>query len=145
MITSYKSDYSAFTINHLSKLSKKLQQNFIPRFIYFFTPLLHPSLLSNGFLFIFQVFTLGCAWKFLSKPISCLNVYKKVRGCLVSVFKQQFSVFKQHFTYFNTLFHPHVFSQKFSNNNFQFLNTCTKRALNILCFRVHKIRKKELK
>ena len=31
------------------------------------------------------------------------------RGCLVSVFKQQFSVFKQHFTYFNTLFHPHVF------------------------------------
>ena len=50
------------------------------------------------------------------------------RGCLVSIFKQQFSVFKQHFTYFNTLFHPHVFSQKFLNNNFQFLNTCTKRA-----------------
>ena len=48
----------------------------------------------------------------------------------MSVFKQQFSVFKQHFTYFNTLFHPHVFPQKFSNNNFQFLNTCTKRALN---------------
>ena len=47
----------------------------------------------------------------------------------MSVFKQQFSVFKQHFTYFNTLFHPHVFPQKFSNNNFQFLNTCTKRAL----------------
>ena len=50
----------------------------------------------------------------------------KLRGCLVSVFKQQFSVFKQHFTYFNTLFHPHVFPQKFSNNNFQFLNTCTR-------------------
>ena len=52
-----------------------------------------------------------------------------LRGCLVSVFKQQFSVFKQHFTFFNTLFHPHVFPQKFLNNNFQFLNTCTKRAL----------------
>ena len=54
--------------------------------------------------------------------------FESQRGCLVSVFKQQFSVFKQHFTYFNTLFHPHVFPQKFSNNNFQFLNTCTKRA-----------------
>ena len=38
--------------------------------------------------------------------------------CLVSVSKQQFSVFKQHFTYFNTLFHPYVFPQKFLNNNF---------------------------
>ena len=54
---------------------------------------------------------------------------KKLRGCLVSVFKQQFSVFKQHFTYFHTLFHPHVFLQKFLNNNFQFLNTYTKRTL----------------
>ena len=54
---------------------------------------------------------------------------RNTRGCLVSVFKQQFSVFKQHFTFFNTLFHPHVFPQKFLNNNFQFLNTCTKRAL----------------
>ena len=34
--------------------------------------------------------------------------------------------------YFHILFHPHVFSQVFSNNNFQFLNICTKRALNIL-------------
>ena len=50
-------------------------------------------------------------------------------GCLVCDFKQPFSVFKQNFTYFNVLFHPHVFSQIFSNNNFQFLNTCTKRAL----------------
>ena len=49
----------------------------------------------------------------------------------MSVFKQQFSVFKQHFTFFNTLFHPHVFLQKFLNNNFQFLNTCTKRALSV--------------
>ena len=56
---------------------------------------------------------------------------KKLRGCLVCVFKQQFSVFKQHFTYFNTLFHPHVFPQIFLNNNFQFLNTHTKRALSI--------------
>ena len=52
----------------------------------------------------------------------------------MSVFKQQFSVFKQHFTYFNTLFHPHVFPQKFLNNNFQFLNTYTKRALKISVF-----------
>ena len=48
---------------------------------------------------------------------------------MVSVSKQQFSVFKQHFTYLHTLFHPHVFPQKFLNNNFQFLNTSTKRAL----------------
>ena len=53
------------------------------------------------------------------------------RGCLVCVFKQPFSVFKQHFTYFNTIFHPHVFPQMFLNNNFQFLNTQTKRALGI--------------
>ena len=52
-------------------------------------------------------------------------------GCLVCDFKQSFSVFKQHFTHFNVLFHPHVFSQMFSNNNFQFLNTYTKRPL---CF-----------
>ena len=54
--------------------------------------------------------------------------FEKQRGCLVYVFKQQFSVFKQHFTYFNALFHPHVFPQIFLNNNFQFLNTHTKRA-----------------
>ena len=56
--------------------------------------------------------------------------------CLVSVFKQHFLVFKQHFTYFHTLFHPHEFPQKFLNNNFQFLNTCTKRTLNIITSRV---------
>ena len=50
-------------------------------------------------------------------------------GCLVCVFKQLCSVFKQHFTHFNALFHPYVFPQMFSNNNFQFLNTYTKRAL----------------
>ena len=47
---------------------------------------------------------------------------KKMKGeiseCLVSVFKQQFSVFKQHFMYFYTLFHLHIFPQKFLNNNF---------------------------
>ena len=48
----------------------------------------------------------------------------------MSVFKQQFSVFKQYFTYFNIFFHLHVFLQKFLNNNFQFLNIYTKRALN---------------
>ena len=30
--------------------------------------------------------------------------------------------------YFYTFFHLHVFSQKFLNNNFQFLNICTKRT-----------------
>ena len=53
------------------------------------------------------------------------------RGCLVCNFKQPFSVFKQHFTHFNVLFHPHVFPQMFSNNKFQFLNTCTKRTLKL--------------
>ena len=57
-----------------------------------------------------------------------------LRGCLVYSIKQPFSVFKQHFTHFNVLFHPHVFSQIFSNNNFQFLNTYTKRALNLPFF-----------
>ena len=52
----------------------------------------------------------------------------------MSVSKQQFSVFKQYFTYFHILFHPHVFPLKFLNNNFQFLNTCTKRALNLYIF-----------
>ena len=51
---------------------------------------------------------------------------------MVCVFKQKFLVFKEHYTYFHILFHPHVFSQVFSNNNFQFLNICTKRALNML-------------
>ena len=51
---------------------------------------------------------------------------------MVCVFKQQFLVFKQHYTYFHILFHPHVFSQVFSNNNFQFLIICTKQALNML-------------
>ena len=54
---------------------------------------------------------------------------QRFRGCWVSVSKQQCSVFKQHFTYLHTLFHPHVFPQKILNNNFQFLNTSTKRAL----------------
>ena len=53
-------------------------------------------------------------------------------GCLVCNLKQPFSVFKQHFTHFNALFHPHVFPQIFLNNNFQFLNTWTKRALDVL-------------
>ena len=57
-----------------------------------------------------------------------------IRGCLVCDFKQPFLVFKQHFTHFNAFFHPHVFPQIFSNNNFQFLNTYTKRPLLSLCF-----------
>ena len=39
---------------------------------------------------------------------------KNLGGCLILLFKQQFSVFKQHYTYFHILFHLHVFSQ---NNN----------------------------
>ena len=62
------------------------------------------------------------------------DTFKTLRGYLVSVFKQQFSIFKQYFTYFYTFFHLHVFPQKFLNNNFQVLNTCTKRALNGFCF-----------
>ena len=64
------------------------------------------------------------------KPKNMRVSYSKVlRGCLVCVFKQPFSVFKQYFMHFYTLFHLHVFPQIFSNNNFQFLNTCTKRAI----------------
>ena len=55
-------------------------------------------------------------------------------GCLVCVFKQPFSVFKQYFTHFNALFHLHVFPQIFSNNNFQFLITCIKRAVMLTIF-----------
>ena len=36
---------------------------------------------------------------------------------------------KQYYTYFHILFHLHTFLQMFLNNNFQFLNTYTKRAL----------------
>ena len=59
------------------------------------------------------------------------RVLEKFRARLVCIFKQYFLVFKQHFTYFHILFHPHVFPQIFSNNNFQFLNTYTKRTLNV--------------
>ena len=47
------------------------------------------------------------------------------------VFLNNYFQFKQYFMHFNVLFYPHIFSQIFSNNNFQFLNTCTKRAHNI--------------
>ena len=72
------------------------------------------------------------AIRFLAEGDGGKKKYKKdgVRGCLVCVFKQQFSVFKQYFIHFYILFYPHVFPQMFTNNNFQFLNTCTKRALN---------------
>ena len=58
--------------------------------------------------------------------------FVQTMGCLVNIFKQLFSVFKQHFTHFNALFHSHVFSQMFLNNNFQFLNTGIKRILYFL-------------
>ena len=68
-----------------------------------------------------------------TNTLSFISINKVLiqRGCLVCVFKQPFSVFKQYFTYFYTFFHPHVFPQMFSNNNFQFLNTCTKRTQSI--------------
>ena len=59
-----------------------------------------------------------------------------IRECLVFVFKQKFSVFKQYYTYFHIFFHPHIFLQIFLNNNFQFLNTHIKPALNIKIFRI---------
>ena len=70
------------------------------------------------------------AIRFLAEGDGGKKKYKKdgVRGCLVCVFKQQFSIFKQYFIHFYILFYPHVFSQIFSNNNFQFLNTYTKRT-----------------
>ena len=39
--------------------------------------------------------------------------------------------------HFNALFHPHVFSKIFLNNNFQFLNTHTKRVLNYSPFELY--------
>ena len=73
---------------------------------------------------------------FTCKSLSqvCMKIMKwtsaswKLKGCLVCIFKQLFLVFKQYFTYFNILFHSHIFSQIFSNNNFQFLKTCIKQA-----------------
>ena len=41
-------------------------------------------------------------------------IFRKSRGRLVLLFKQQFLVFKRHYTYFYTFFYPHVFPQ---NNN----------------------------
>ena len=58
------------------------------------------------------------------------HILPKYRRCLVCIFKQLFLVFKQHFTDFYTLFHSYIFPQIFSNNNFQFLNICHKRAHN---------------
>ena len=69
--------------------------------------------------------------EFIPSIDSSIPFNKRLRGCLVCVFKQQFSVSKQHFTHFNIFFHPHVFSQMFLNNNFQFLNTHTKRTLRL--------------
>ena len=58
---------------------------------------------------------------------------KMHRARLVCVFKQLFLVFKQYFMYFNVLFHLHIFPQIFLNNNFQFLNICTKRIHSFVC------------
>ena len=57
-------------------------------------------------------------------------IKQRLRGCLVCVFKQPFLIFKQYFMHFNTLFHSHIFLKMFLNNNFQFLNTHTKRVIN---------------
>ena len=83
---------------------------------------------SNGFKLIINLIPNDA--QILRYPQNLSRISRGMfRGCLVCVFKQLFSVFKQHFTHFNTLFHPHVFPQIFLNNNFQFLNTHTKRAL----------------
>ena len=63
-----------------------------------------------------------------------MGLVKKPRECLVCIFKQLFSFFKQHFIFFHTLFYSHVFSQMFLNNNFQFLNTCTKATPSLFSF-----------
>ena len=88
------------------------------------------------FIFLFKILkiiTQKLLWRIVYGPWETPYVFgcfrKLLRGCLVCDFKQSFSVFKQYFTHFNTLFHSHVFSQIFSNNNFQFLNTYTKRTL----------------
>ena len=92
-------------------------------------------MLYNTDYFMFKSIIFGFVSCYIILIILCLNLLYldlcccvSYRGCLVYVFKQQFSVFKQHFTHFNALFHPHVFPQMFLNNNFQFLNTHTKRA-----------------
>ena len=41
--------------------------------------------------------------------MNLLDKLRKLRGCLVVYFKQQFSVFKQHYTYFHIFFHSHIF------------------------------------
>ena len=63
-----------------------------------------------------------------------MGLVKKPRGYLICIFKQLFSVFKQYFTHFHTFFYPHVFPQMFLNNNFQFLNTCTKVTSSLFSF-----------
>ena len=79
------------------------------------------------FFFLFKSTTLSF---FLSVSVFLfVSFFSDFKECLVCNFKRQFSVFKKYFTYFNVFFHPYVFSQMFLNNNFQFLNTCTKRVL----------------
>ena len=72
-------------------------------------------------------------WLKIQMTVSFLyrsDFVKIVLGGVWFVFSNNyFSVFKQYFTYFHTLFHPHVFLQIFSNNNFQFLKTCTNLPL----------------
>ena len=63
------------------------------------------------------------------KQSHAFAISRKQRVHLVCVFKQLFLIFKQYFTYFNIFFHIHIFSQIFLNNNFQFLNICTKWTL----------------
>ena len=110
----------SFVINFLWTNQKKVVEASL--FLYFF------------FFFLFIFYFLKVIVKSDMAVISCISLVVWFRGCLVCVFKQLFSVFKQHFTYFNAFFHSHVFSQMFSNNNFQFLNTYTKRALTIWDF-----------
>ena len=88
----------------------------------------HQCIMFHSCCYIFG----SMCWKLLTWSFLLLIFNKMLRGCLVCDFKQSFSVFKQHFMYFNALFHLHVFPQIFSNNSFQFLNTCTTQTLS--CF-----------
>ena len=125
-----------------------MSENWAPRLTYTFKKEKH--ILSNDSHLICWLHWLlnlpsPCLWCWLISMLSYSNGNKliiiqlsftsaisfafwKIRECLVCVFKQLFSVFKQNFTYFYIFFHLHVFSQIFSNNNFQFLNTYIKWA-----------------
>ena len=81
------------------------------------------------------VFILGTHWRWQFQfqfqfSIRVLGIWRINLGAFGLCFQITISIFKQYFTHYHILFYPHVFSQIFSRNNFQFLNTCTKWTLN---------------